>query len=246
MALPYLMLSCFPHFLKFVPKPGAWMETFKQLMAFLLMATVLWLAWVLEIQRGGAALVYVFSGLLLQSVGAWAWGRWNTPGRSVSTRRVALIAALILFAGGFVVALQAQNTAVPSDTIVSASSSKINWTPYSAAKVAEARAQGKNVLVDFTASWCLTCQVNERVVLNDAEVVAAMNKNNIVTLKADWTTRDEEITRALESFGRNGVPFYVIYPADPNAPARPLPEILSKSIVLKAIDALATTSGGKQ
>ncbi len=248
MALPYVVLSCFPSLLRYVPKPGPWMDTFKQVMAFFLMATVLWLAWVLEIQRGGGALIYVFSGLLLQSVGAWIWGRWNTPLHSSGVQRTALIAAILFVLGGFMVAVEARNSVAStemSDTKTPSSSSKIKWTPFSAGKVAELREQGKNVLVDFTASWCLTCQVNERVVLNDPQVVAAIEKSNLVPLRADWTNRDEEITRALESFERNGVPFYVIYPADEKAPPRPLPEILSKSIVLKAIDELSQTSGGK-
>jgi thiol:disulfide interchange protein DsbD len=246
MALPYVILSCSPALLRYVPKPGPWMETLKHVMAFFLMATVLWLAWVLEVQRGGDALICVFSGLLIQSVGAWIWGRWNTPARSRGVQRASLITALLLMIGGFIVAAQAGGVAPSSATArAAASSAKIQWLPYSAAKVAELRAQGKNVFVDFTASWCLTCQVNERVVLDDAEVVRAIEKSNIVPLRADWTNRDEQITSALESFERNGVPFYVIYPADEKAHPRPLPEILSKSIVLQAIRELSSTGGKK-
>jgi thiol:disulfide interchange protein DsbD len=244
MALPYVILSSFPSLLRFVPKPGPWMDTFKQIMAFFFLATVLWLAWVLQTQQGGDALLWVLAGLLVQSVGAWVWGRWNTPLRSTKVRRSAAVCATLLLLAGLAIAWQSgKGEARPAGSSIS--SSTIQWVPYSAATLAELRSQNKPVFVDFTASWCLTCQVNERVVLSDADVVNAFERNKIVTMKADWTNRDAEITRALESFERNGVPFYVLYPADAQASPRTLPEILSKSIVLDAIEQTMKTGGTK-
>lgn len=179
MAAPYVILSSNPALLKFVPRPGPWMETFKKIMGFLFMATVLWLLWVLNQQ--------------------------------ISFHR---------------------DTPLPGKNLAAG----IVWEPYSEERVTELRHQGRSVFVDFTAAWCLTCQVNERLTLQSQSVIDALKQKNVATLKADWTSRDEKIAKKLEEFGRSGVPFYVIYPANLATEPITLPEIITPQIVLKKLE----------
>lgn len=179
MAFPYVLLSCFPSLLKFVPKPGPWMTKFEKFLGLLLMATVLWLLWVFALQKG---------------------------------------------------------IPIPFLTAESKTGEKISWEAYSEEAVQKYRTEGRPVFVDFTAAWCLTCQVNERVALSPERVVNKFKELNIAPLKADWTSRDPKITEALQRFGRNGVPFYVLYPADIKKDPVFLPEILTPDIVLDAVE----------
>jgi thiol:disulfide interchange protein DsbD len=164
--LPYLALAWNPGWLKWLPKPGAWMVRFKQLLAVPLYATVLWLAWVFALQ----------SGLL---------------------------------------------------------ASTSDWEKFSADKVQRLERQGQAVFVDYTAAWCVTCQVNKQLVLQHPEVEKALRDSGMVLLRADWTRRDEEITRALAALGRKGVPVYAIY--RPGREPELLPEILTRDTVLAAL-----------
>ncbi len=160
----------------------------------------------------------MLSCLLLIAIAAWVLGRW--PANRVST-----IAATVIALAGLGLPLTASRT-VEAATI---------WQPFSAAAVTQARAQGKAVFVDFTAAWCLSCQVNERVVLNSADVQKQLHASNVVPMRADWTQYDEKITAALQAAGRSGVPTYIIYPANASAAPDVLPEVLSKSVVLDAM-----------
>lgn len=232
MAAPFVVLAASPALLKFLPKPGAWMETMKQALGFLLAATVVWLAWVLGRQTGAEAIVILLGALLLQSVGAWIFGKWANLTRTAGVRAVALAFALLFIGGGVAAAVFLTKAVPPSN----AAAEKTDWQPYSEARVAELRAAGKPVFVDFGAAWCLTCQVNERVALNAAPVVAKMKEKGIVPLKADWTSRDPAITAALGKLGRSGVPTYVLYPSDPNAPPQVLSEILTPTYLVQALD----------
>lgn len=226
LAAPVLLLSFVPAWLKFLPKPGAWMETFKECMAFPLYATVVWLAWVLGSQTGNDGVAKLLLALVTIAFAAWAYGRWQ-----VKKPMLAMILAVVGLAAGAVLSW-------PADELqTDAQGKKIDdgWVAFSPAKITELRAAGKPVFVDFTATWCITCQVNKRVALNKAEVVKRFQELGIVRLKADWTVKDPVITAALAEFGRNGVPLYVFYPK--NGEPQVLPEVLTPSVVLAAIGA---------
>ena len=227
MAAPILLLSMFPAWLRYLPKPGAWMDTFKQFMAFPLFATVAWLAWVLGAQQGNDGVAMLLFGMVIIALGAWLYGRWQLH-RPVR----ALVAAIALLLLGAAIAWPA---AAPGRIAVGAvtASATDAWIPFSKQKVAELRGQGRAVFIDFTATWCITCQVNKRIALNTHAVMQRFDDLNIVRMRADWTVKDPAITEALAEFGRNGVPLYVFYPA--NGEPKLLPEVLTPAIVLAAL-----------
>jgi thiol:disulfide interchange protein DsbD len=216
LAMPYLLLSFQPSWTRLLPKPGAWMEVLKQVTSVPLFATVIWLVWVYGTLRGLDAMTRLLISLLVVAVAAWVMGRW--PGKTL-----AAIVAVILIAAGLAVPLRHREA-------VSAA-----WVPYSADGLAAARAEGKPVFVDFTAAWCLSCHVNEEFVLDSSEVQSKLEGGGLVLMKADWTKYDPAITDALASVHRSGVPTYVIYPAHGGQPDV-LPELLSKSVVLNALE----------
>ena len=219
LATPYLLLSFQPAWTRLLPKPGAWMETFKQITAVIFFATVIWLAYVygsLFAQHGVYHVALLMACFLLLGVTGWVLGKW--PARWSSS-----VAAIIIAAIALAVPLYQ-----PRDTT-------LTWQPWSQQALDQARAQGHPVFIDFTAAWCLSCQVNERVVLRSSEVQRQFRNNNVALLRADWTQYDPEITKQLAAVGRSGVPTYVIYPADPSAQPHVLPELLTKDIVLSAL-----------
>ena len=232
-ALPYLVLSFFPAFLKMLPRPGAWMETFKKALAFLLYGTVVWLAWVFGGQVGVNGMSALLLGLVFLGIAAWIWGSWGNLTKSKSVRVVAFVAAfpLLVVGGG----IQYWAAGFDPPQLATASDSKasgIQWKPYSPETVSALVSEGKTVYVDFTATWCLTCQVNKAAFGND-DVVQYFEENEVVALKADWTRRDPVITRELQKHGRNGVPTNIIY--RPGKENRLLPEVLTPGIVLDAL-----------
>jgi thiol:disulfide interchange protein DsbD len=237
MATPYVLLSMSPGLVRRLPRPGAWMETFKELMAFPLFATVVWLVWVFGQQTGNDGVAYLLLALTLLSVAVWILGRW--PGVTISprfrivTRSFALIATLAAL--WFVARGSSMQASASGGPLVDG---ELTWNVYSEEAVQEARASGRPVFIDFTAAWCLSCKVNETVALGNADVRARFQELDVVLFKADWTNRDPEITRALASFGRSGVPLYVLYSIDPQAPPYLLPEIISPGIVLSALEGL--------
>lgn len=216
MALPYVLLAWFPAWLARVPKPGAWMVRLKQALAFPLYGTVVWLAWVLGQQAGLDAVVWLLAGFVVLGAAVWLAG--------LPRARIAAVAAAIF---ALAVAIPATRTAPP------AIAGDPSWQPFSAAKVAALAAAGKPVFVDFTAAWCVTCQVNKRLVLGRADVLAAFRARGVELVRADWTRRDDEITRALAALGRNGVPLYVLY--KPGRAPVLLPEVLTCERVLAAL-----------
>jgi thiol:disulfide interchange protein DsbD len=215
-AAPYLILSLNPSWIRKMPKLGEWMIGFKQFLGFLMLGTVLWLIWVYAQLQGIAGLGSVLMASALVSFGIWWWSR---SVRFISkTLAVALIAASIWFSlpepqGGQVV-------------------------PYSAVQLESLRQEGRPVFVDFTAAWCLTCQVNKKLVLHTEEIQGAFRAKGVTVMEADWTNSDPEITKALEAFGRASVPFYLLYGKDSQAAPQVLPEILTKEIVLKALEGI--------
>ncbi|HYO77867.1 MAG TPA: protein-disulfide reductase DsbD domain-containing protein [Thermoanaerobaculia bacterium] len=232
MAAPYVALSAWPALLRFLPRPGVWMVRFRQLTAFPLFATVAWLAWVFGHQTGIDGVLRLLLGLTLLALGLWVWGQWVTLSAAERMKWIAGTAA-----AGFVVAglvLAATSAPVATAAPSSGAAGGIAWESYSEARVAELRAAGRPVFIDFTAAWCLTCKVNERIAFSSNEVQQLAKARNIAMLKADWTNKDAAITRALAGFGRSGVPLYVLYEADPAAQPRLLPEILSPGILVNA------------
>ncbi len=226
MAAPYLLLTLFPALLAKLPRPGRWMELFKQFMAFPMFATCVWLLWVLaqQVDAGGVALA--LGVLVAVSFALWSLGLAQRG--AARFRWVALVGAVVA-AMTFTPIATSEPVAAGSKT-----TSGADWVEYSPKALADLKAQGKPVFVDFTAAWCVTCQVNKRVALNTDKVRSQFADSGIVRMKADWTNRDETITRALAEFGRNGVPLYVLY--DSSGQPTVLPELLTENTVLAALE----------
>lgn len=237
LAAPYLILSLNPRLLKVLPKPGAWMETFKQFMAFPVLATVVWLLWVLGLQIGISGMVRVLAGLLLAGIAFWALGKWGAPLRAAPVRLAGRLAAVLLIAAGASWAYSASDFA-PGAAGESASDGGLVWVPYSAEELARLRSEGRPVFLDFTAAWCATCQVNEMVVFGSDEVRQKLAEKEVVLMKADWTRRDPAITAALAEFGRSAVPLYVLYGRNPSAGPVFVKELISPAGFLEALDLL--------
>ena len=231
LALPYLLLSLFPSAIKLLPRPGAWMETFKQFMAFPLYATVGYLVWVLAGQVSDEGLQNVFFGLVLVALGVWFYGRWNTPGASAGRARFGVGAMVIVAASGLWLGWPQTSMAQSSGTTVA---SGVAWKSWSKEAVEKLRAEGRIVYVDFTARWCATCQANKRLVFKSDEVLKFFADNNIATLRADWTNQDPLITAELAHYGRSAVPFNVIWFPGKDEPTI-LPELLTAGTVLDAL-----------
>ncbi|MGH7996993.1 MAG: protein-disulfide reductase DsbD family protein, partial [Opitutaceae bacterium] len=231
LATPYLLLSLFPAAVKVLPRPGAWMETFKQLMAFPLYATVGWLLWVLAAEVSGDGLFKLILGLVVVALGCWVYGRMAAPGASAVRRRVGLVLASAFIALG---AWSGWPVSAPAGGGPAPAGGAIAWRRWSPEAVSRLVGQGKIVDVDFTARWCMTCQVNKKLVFSSRRVRETFRHDGIVALEADWTRKDPEITQALAGFGRAAVPFNLIY-----VPGRPapiiLPEVLSPGAVLGAL-----------
>jgi thiol:disulfide interchange protein DsbD len=231
MALPYVLLAWFPAWRRALPRPGAWMLRFKQLLAFPLYATVAWLAWVLGTQIDVDAVLRLAFALVAVALALWAWHAWRLGGR-----RGWQVLALVALVGAAVVArpLATAGAADAASGRPSAAATSGPWQSYSPDRFARLAAEGP-VFVDFTAAWCVTCQVNKRLVLSDPAVLDAMAARKVALVRADWTRRDPDITRALTALGRNGVPVYAFY--RPGREPLLLPEVLTARMV---VDALAT------
>ena len=229
LALPYLAASLWPAVARALPRPGAWMDTFRRFMAFPMFATVVWLVWVLGQQSGidGAASLLI----LLVGLGLLAWslalqGRARRWLGSVAT--VAM--ALLLWAFGPHVTRMAEVAAAPANATATAAQ---GWQPWAPGAAEALVASGRPVFVDFTAAWCVTCQYNKKTTLANSEVLADLHAKNVALLRADWTRRDPAITAALAQLGRNGVPVYVFY--RPGKPPVVLTEVLSVDEVRSTI-----------
>jgi len=238
LAAPYVALTLQPAWTRLLPKPGVWMEVLRQAVAVPIFATVIWLAWVLAQAYGASVLAALLASFLLLAIAGWFLGRWPAK------RWAAAIAAVILLG---VIALAFYSQKVVGESAEQTSQANLNsattgtWEPWSAERQAAYQSQGRPVFVDFSASWCLSCQVNERVALNRPEVQEAFRAGNVALLKADWTRHDEAITQALTALGRSGVPAYALYAPGESQPQM-LPEALTPGIVMDALGKLTKKS----
>ncbi|MEN9468458.1 MAG: Thiol:disulfide interchange protein DsbD precursor [Verrucomicrobiota bacterium] len=233
MALPYLLLSAQPGWMKFLPRPGAWMERLKQFMAFPLLATLVWILSILGGQRGVEGVVWFSAFLVCLAFAAWLYGAFCGPLASSKQRVIAILLALASITGGGWYFLGKNFTQIGKTDPDS-----IAWVDFSEARLKSELAAGRNVFVDFTADWCITCKFNERTAINTPAVRALLAEKNIVPIKADWTNSNPEITAALKGFGRVGVPLYVLYPAADSSNPIVLPELLTEAILVDALKKL--------
>ena len=231
LALPYLLLSFAPWMRRILPQPGAWMETLKQVFAFPIYASAAWLLWVLAQQTSSIGLGAALAGVILIALAAWAYQKSKSS--SSGGRVAALVTATLAVLGAFILPIHFADVAVASSRMsVGSAHAADDWQPYDAAEVAKLNAAGRPLLVNFTASWCLTCLVNERNAFADSSVQEVFRDKGVTLMKGDWTNRDPVITQALAAFGRAGVPLYVVYNARPGS-SEPviLPQLLTAGIV---------------
>jgi thiol:disulfide interchange protein len=236
MSAPYLLLSAQPAWLRFLPRPGPWMLHVKEFMGFLLLATLLFLLYVVGAQRGLEGAIWASCFLLVISVACWMKGAFVVPTASAVKRIVVLVLMLLLVIGSGVYFI---GDKFQSAKIASLDSQiRGGWQPFTPERLQTELEQGRTVFVDFTAAWCLTCKFNEASVLEAQDVREAFQRHGIVKLKADWTNGDPVITKLLQQFGRPGVPLYVLYPAKNEEPIV-FPEVLTKSMILDKLETVA-------
>lgn len=229
MALPFLLIAFVPGLQAVLPKPGLWMATFRRVLAVPMLLTAIGLAWVLGRQSGVDGLAL---GLLLAAIvglGLWWVGRRQSGGLRASIALAPVVAALLL-----VIAIDLPQPAAAAEN------NRAGTEPFSEARLAELRASGIPVFVDFTADWCLVCQVNERVAIDRAETQTAFDEAGVTTLVGDWTRGDPAITQFLASRGRNSIPYYLF--VSPRGEIRELPQVLSSDLLAEqARDAIEKT-----
>jgi thiol:disulfide interchange protein DsbD len=240
LALPFLVLSFTPALQRLMPRPGPWMDRLRQFLAFPMFASATWMVWVLTQQTGADGVVYALGGMILIAFAIWLLRPGSAAATAISLatwlrRGVAAIAVLLAFA-----AVLRLEDAPATAASVSGGPAGVNfdgWERFSRARMAEAVAQGKPVFVDFTAAWCITCLVNEKVALDTPASRRAFEQAGVVKLKGDWTNRDPEITAVLKELGRAGVPLYLFW--SPGA-AQPkiLPQVLTEPLILSELASL--------
>ncbi|HEY5085147.1 MAG TPA: thioredoxin family protein, partial [Rhizomicrobium sp.] len=227
-ALPFLILGLWPKALAFLPKPGTWMLRLKQFLAFPMYAAAAWLVWVLAQETGANGVAVVLAAFVALALAAWLWT--STRDLQVTGRGIGTAAAIAVFlAGIYGVSLLHAVSATPQPSAATA-----NAEPFTPERLASLRASGKPVFVDATAAWCITCLVNEQAVLSRPDVQAAFNDRHVAYLVADWTNRNDTITKFLGENGRSGVPLYLYYAPGSDKPVI-LPQILTESGVLDAV-----------
>jgi thiol:disulfide interchange protein len=243
MGAPYVLLCAQPAWLRFLPKPGPWMLRVKEVMGFLLLATLLFLLYVIGAQRGLEGVIWASCFLLMVSVACWIKGAFLTPGASVKTRTIAAItmSILLVLSGVYFIGEQFR------DAKLGANEGRLHgdWQAFTPERLQAELGQRHPVFIDFTAAWCLTCKFNERNVLESAVVRESFQSHGVTKLKADWTNGDPIITKLLQQFGRPGVPLYVLYPPDKSAKPIVFPELLTKNMLLEKLGTLPGTVASK-
>ncbi|OQP33336.1 protein-disulfide reductase DsbD family protein [Pantoea latae] len=240
-AAPFTLISFFPLLARVLPAPGAWMLTLKQGLAFPMLGAVGWLIWVLERQAGSAALAAILGCCLLLSFAAWLYGMAQKR-RMMGQRHWVLHLATAVFVLLIVPPLLNLKSAAPAaeEAESAEAAAAVAWTPQNVDAI---KGQGKPILVNFTASWCITCQVNDRTSLSTQAVKSAMARTSTIYMVADSTKYNPDVEQALSDFGRGGLPLYVVYPANGGKPVV-LPQVLTPRIVISALEQ-ATEKGKK-
>jgi thiol:disulfide interchange protein DsbD len=234
LALPYLFLSFAPWMRRALPKPGAWMDTLKQVFAFPIYASAAWLLWVLAQQTSSLGLGAALAGAILIALAAWAYQKSKSS--SYGGRAVGLVTATVAVMIAIILPVRFASVAAASASVsMTGAHAADDWQPYDPAQVARLNAEGRPLLVNFTASWCLTCLINERNAFADSAVQEVFRTKGVTLMKGDWTNRDPVITQALAAFGRAGVPLYLVYNSKAGS-AVPvvLPQLLTANIVQSA------------
>ena len=231
LAFPFLLFAIFPKLIEFMPKPGAWMETVKQVMGFSLMLAVLAVAWIIGQSGGSLGILILLVVLWGAAIGAWIYGRWGAPVKPKPTQRVALVLALLAIVGGTFVGAQKLKTAYMSEH-ASVKTDGV-WATWSPERVASELDAGNPVFVDFTASWCAICQVNKIPLRSDA-ITELFEARGIVSLEADWTLRDPVIARVLQEYDRARVPLYLLYNSEGEVTV--LPQSLTQRAIRSAVE----------
>ncbi|WP_237059486.1 protein-disulfide reductase DsbD family protein [Microbulbifer sediminum] len=224
MAAPFVALTYVPTLVERLPRPGPWMDRFKQLLAFPMYLTAVWLLWVLGRQSGSDGVALVLAGAVAIAFALWLWPRpqWHWVRGGAAIAAIAVAAALL----------------PRLETVNQVATSSGYWEAYSPERLERARSEGRPVLANMTAAWCITCLANEKVVLSSEDVTSAIEELGIVALKGDWTNQDPRISDLLARHGRTSVPLYLLYPAGGGEP-RILPQVLSRDDLLEALDAAA-------
>jgi len=238
LAAPFLLIAFVPTLYRFLPRPGAWMEAFKQFLGFTLIATTIWLVGVLGAQIGADRNNGFLAFLMFVALGSWVFGRWGGLGATGMQQLKAFAAGMVIAVGGgwFFLDLEMAEASQCDDGTVAEVldfEHEVPWQPFSEERVAALA--GKPIFIDFTADWCLTCKANEKAVINTAPVREVMRDRGVIPLMADWTRRDPVITEWLQRHGKAGVPFYLVLPADAAAAPIPLPEVITKDMVIEAL-----------
>jgi len=239
MSAPYFLLSAQPAWMKFLPQPGPWMVQLKQFMGFLLLATLLFLLYVLGAQRGLEGAIWASCFLLIVAIACWMKGAFIVPTAPPFKRAfvVLLMLVIVLASGFYFIGDKFRESKID----IAQSTSGGDWQPFTPERLQSERDAGHVVFVDFTAAWCLTCKFNEKAVLENSEVRDAFQRHNVVKIKADWTNGDPAITKLLQQFGRPGVPLYVLYPGKSEAPVV-FPELLTKNILLDKLNTITVAA----
>lgn len=232
-AVPFLVISLLPAVRGVLPRPGAWMGTFRQVLAFPMYGAAVWLIWVLNLQAGPDAVLAALAGAVLLSFGLWLFGRMGPetgarPVRSLLTLLIVASAALLAAAGG--------SGATPADSAGGVQTSEsLSYEPFSAEKLAALQESGRPIFVNATAAWCITCLVNERLALSGERLKHSFAAHNVAALKADWTNQDAGVTELLARHGRSGVPLYLYFPPHAVTPVV-LPQLLTESSVVSTVE----------
>jgi thiol:disulfide interchange protein DsbD len=237
LALPYLALSMTPALQRLMPRPGPWMDRLRQFLAFPMYASAVWMIWVLTQQTGADGVIYALGGMILIAFAIWLLKLGSGASAATWVRRgLAAVAVMLAFAA----ALKLEDGPATAASASGGAAAGVNfegWERFSRARMNEAVAAGKPVFVDFTAAWCITCLVNERVALETQAVRNGFEQAGVVKLKGDWTNRDPEITSLLKELGRAGVPLYLFW-APGAAQPKILPQVLTESLILSELAAL--------
>ena len=241
MSTPYFVLALRPQWMKYLPRPGLWMEKFKESMGFLLLATVVWLFSVLSGLVDPDAVIAAISFMLCLSLSSWIQGRFIDLNSSGQRKITVSLLSLSIVAAGYWFYLQPFPELLGTRATLGLESKHISpdgiqWQDFSLSTLDKELQANKTVFIDFTARWCLTCKVNESTIINTTPVIAKFKELNVLPLKADWTAQDAEISDIMRKFGRSGVPLYVIFPAGQKDRPIVLPEALTQQIVLEALD----------